>query len=233
MPCSASPSGARSGSPCRAMLQQDRPSRAGHVCYLAGLPRATYQLVAKGPGFGLDSPATLSKPQVARLLLLSWIDIRAVLAFVGAFRGGAAAARGDESSGGRAEYAFRSGTVASLPREQARCRHPPTRLVPHAAHGAPETCGRPPPAEDERHPMDGRRRAGARTPRGRGRGHEDEAATIPQPPRTVQPRMTAHATNQAPGPAKPNWPRTPAVSACRLPTRIRGTTPTRFRSSPT
>ena len=53
----------------------------GHSVTLAGLPRATYQLVAEGPGFGLASPSTLSKPQVARILLLSWVDIVAVLAF--------------------------------------------------------------------------------------------------------------------------------------------------------
>jgi len=54
----------------------------GHATTVAELPRATYQLAARGPGFGLTSPATLSKPQVARLLLLSWIDIVAVVAFV-------------------------------------------------------------------------------------------------------------------------------------------------------
>ena len=53
----------------------------GHSVTLARLPRATYQLVAEGPGFGLASPSTLSKPQVARILLLSWVDIVAVLAF--------------------------------------------------------------------------------------------------------------------------------------------------------
>jgi hypothetical protein len=60
------------------------PLGAGHSVTLAGLPRATYQLVAKGPGFGLASPSTLSRPQVARLLLLSWVDILAVVTF-GAF----------------------------------------------------------------------------------------------------------------------------------------------------
>ena len=57
----------------------------GHSVTLAELPRATYQLVAKGPGFGLASPATLSKPQAARLLLLSWVDILAVLTFAAFF----------------------------------------------------------------------------------------------------------------------------------------------------
>jgi hypothetical protein len=54
----------------------------GHSVTLAELPRATYQLVAEGAGFGLASPSTLSKPQVARILLLSWVDIISVLAFV-------------------------------------------------------------------------------------------------------------------------------------------------------
>ena len=53
----------------------------GHSVTLNGMPRATYELVAKGPGFGLSSPATLTKPLSARLLLLSWIDIAAVAAF--------------------------------------------------------------------------------------------------------------------------------------------------------
>jgi hypothetical protein len=58
---------------------------AGHSVILPGLPRATYQLVAKGPGFGLASPSTLSKPQVAQLLLLSWVDILAVVTFLALF----------------------------------------------------------------------------------------------------------------------------------------------------
>src|SRR5258708_40284379 len=55
--------------------------RAGHSVTLTDMPRATYELVAEGPGFGLSSPATLTKPLVARLLLLSWTDITAVAAF--------------------------------------------------------------------------------------------------------------------------------------------------------
>ena len=53
-----------------------------HSVLLIGLPRATYQLVAKGLGFGMTAPTTLSKPQVAKILLLSWIDVAAVLGFV-------------------------------------------------------------------------------------------------------------------------------------------------------
>lgn len=57
----------------------------GHAVTLASLPRATYQLVAEGPGFGLTSPSALSKPQVAELLLLSWIDILAAVVFAALF----------------------------------------------------------------------------------------------------------------------------------------------------
>jgi hypothetical protein len=53
-----------------------------HSVLLTGLPRATYQLVAKGLGIGMTSPTTLSKPQVAKVLLFSWIDVAAVLGFV-------------------------------------------------------------------------------------------------------------------------------------------------------
>ncbi len=61
------------------------PLGTDHAVTLTGLPRATYQLVAKGPGFGLASPSTLSKPQVAQLLLLSWVDVLAVLTFAALF----------------------------------------------------------------------------------------------------------------------------------------------------
>src|SRR6266700_1354304 len=54
----------------------------GHAVTLRGMPRATYELVAKGPGIGLSSPATLTKPLVASLLLLSWVDFAAAGAFV-------------------------------------------------------------------------------------------------------------------------------------------------------
>ena len=52
-----------------------------HSVLLTGLPRATYQIVGKGLGFGMTSPTTLSKPQVAKVLLFSWIDVAAVLGF--------------------------------------------------------------------------------------------------------------------------------------------------------
>lgn len=53
-----------------------------HSVLLTGLPRATYQLVAKGPGVGMTAPTTLSKPQIAKILLFSWIDVAAVLGCV-------------------------------------------------------------------------------------------------------------------------------------------------------
>jgi hypothetical protein len=54
----------------------------GHAVTLKSMPRSTYELVAKGPGFGLSAPATLTKPLVAKLLLLSWVDLLAVLVVV-------------------------------------------------------------------------------------------------------------------------------------------------------
>jgi hypothetical protein len=53
----------------------------GHAVTITGLPRATYPLVAKGAGFGLSAPATLTKTQVARVLLFSWVDVLAVAGF--------------------------------------------------------------------------------------------------------------------------------------------------------
>jgi hypothetical protein len=89
----------------------------GHVATVAELPRAIYQLAARGPGIGLTSPTTLSKPQVAKLLLLSWIDILAVAAFAVLF------AIGLPLLGGRiARHPARS----RLPAWQAgRSRRPP------------------------------------------------------------------------------------------------------------
>lgn len=58
---------------------------AHHAVMLPNMPRATYDLVAKGPGFGLSAPATLTKPLAAKLLLLSWVDISAVVAFFALF----------------------------------------------------------------------------------------------------------------------------------------------------
>lgn len=64
------------------------PLGTGHAVSVPNMPRATYELVAKGPGFGLSAPATLTKPLVARLLLLSWVDIVAVGTFIVLFVAG-------------------------------------------------------------------------------------------------------------------------------------------------
>lgn len=61
------------------------PLGTGHAVTLTGLPRATYQLTAKGLGFGMSAPATLSKPQEAKLLLFSWVDVLAVCGFFALF----------------------------------------------------------------------------------------------------------------------------------------------------
>jgi hypothetical protein len=58
---------------------------AGHAATVIGLPRGQYELVPKGPGIGLTSPTALSRPQGAKLLLFSWLDVAAVLAFAALF----------------------------------------------------------------------------------------------------------------------------------------------------
>jgi hypothetical protein len=58
---------------------------SGHSTTVVSLPRGTYELVAKGSGMGLSSPLALSKPQAAKLLMLSWVDFAAVLAFAALF----------------------------------------------------------------------------------------------------------------------------------------------------
>lgn len=100
----------------------------GHAVTLTGLPRATYQLVAEGPGFGLTSPSTLSKPQVARLLLLSWIDILAAVIFIVLF------VIGLPLLGGRI---VRGPGRAGLPAWRSRRATRP-RLPPQAAAGPAE-----------------------------------------------------------------------------------------------
>ncbi len=52
---------------------------------VAGLPRGLYRLVPEGPGFGLSSPTALSRPQLADLLIFSWLDIIAVVGFAALF----------------------------------------------------------------------------------------------------------------------------------------------------
>ncbi|MGB6772418.1 MAG: hypothetical protein WBF51_10530 [Candidatus Dormiibacterota bacterium] len=52
----------------------------GQTVTIPKLPRSDYKLVAKGWGFGLDSPVTLSRPQTAKVLILSYYDITAMCA---------------------------------------------------------------------------------------------------------------------------------------------------------
>jgi hypothetical protein len=46
-----------------------------HAVLAHGLPRATYEVTAQGPGIGLSATTSLSRPQAARVLLLSWLDL--------------------------------------------------------------------------------------------------------------------------------------------------------------
>ena len=64
---------------------RELPLGSGRAAAASDLPRGEYTLVAKGLGLGLSYPLTLSKPQTAKLLFLSWVDIAAVLLFAGLF----------------------------------------------------------------------------------------------------------------------------------------------------
>ena len=57
------------------------PLGPGHDVRVASISRGTYDLTAHGPGFGLTSVTTLSRPQDARVLLFSWADVAVVAAF--------------------------------------------------------------------------------------------------------------------------------------------------------
>ena len=46
---------------------------------LPGLPRGLYRLAPSGLGIGLASPAFLSRPLTAKLLLFSWVDVTVVV----------------------------------------------------------------------------------------------------------------------------------------------------------
>ncbi len=48
---------------------------------LTGLPRGLYQLAPRGLGLGLASPASLSGPLTAKLLMFSWVDVTVVITF--------------------------------------------------------------------------------------------------------------------------------------------------------
>jgi hypothetical protein len=53
----------------------------GHEVRVESLARGTYDLTAHGPGLGLTSVTTLSRPQAAKVLLFSWVDVGVVLGF--------------------------------------------------------------------------------------------------------------------------------------------------------
>ena len=50
----------------------------GSSATASGLPRGLYRLQAKGPGLGLSAQTALSRPQVAKVLLFSWLDVAVV-----------------------------------------------------------------------------------------------------------------------------------------------------------
>ncbi len=54
---------------------------SGHDVRVEGLARGTYDVTAHGPGLGLTSVTTLSRPQEAKVLLFSWVDVGVVGAF--------------------------------------------------------------------------------------------------------------------------------------------------------
>jgi len=57
----------------------------GHDVRIESLARGVYDVTAHGPGFGLTSVTTLSRPQEAKALLFSWVDIGVVVAFAALF----------------------------------------------------------------------------------------------------------------------------------------------------
>ena len=61
------------------------PLGPGHDVRVANISRGTYDLTAHGPGFGLTSVTTLSRPQDAKVLLFSWADVAVVAALALAF----------------------------------------------------------------------------------------------------------------------------------------------------
>jgi hypothetical protein len=93
---------------------------SGHATTLVALPRGLYTLVPKGPGIGLTSPTALSKPQGARLLLLSWLDIGVVLGFAVAFLAGLPLLGGRlVRRGRRPEWRMAHGELAPAAEESA------------------------------------------------------------------------------------------------------------------
>jgi hypothetical protein len=190
------------------------PLGAAHSVTLAGLPRATYQLVAKGPGFGLASPATLSKPQVARLLLLSWVDILAVLTFAAFFVVGLPVLGGRivRRKGGIRLPVWHVGRSRELPPVPAPEEPVGGTPVPGSATEEPAvTTSQPSPAPPEGGSVGQEPAAAVR---------EDEAVTevfaaIPDTRQGEGPGQSAgpDAADHAPSPGMANGPRTRAVSA--------------------
>ena len=52
-----------------------------HSTLITGLPRGNYVVTSQGPGLGFSTPVTLSGPQTATLLMLSWVDAALAAAF--------------------------------------------------------------------------------------------------------------------------------------------------------
>jgi hypothetical protein len=114
---------------------------ADHSVTLTRLPRANYQIVAKGFGFGLSAPTALSKPQVAKVLLLSWADLAVVVVFVVLFVVGLPLVGGRivRRSGGVRLPVWRGGKPAEAP--PAKSQDPvtdPAAQAPEPAAQAPE-----------------------------------------------------------------------------------------------
>ena len=57
----------------------------GHDVLADGLARGTYDLTPHGPGYGFTSVTTLSRPQEAKVLLFSYVDMAVVVVFAALF----------------------------------------------------------------------------------------------------------------------------------------------------
>jgi hypothetical protein len=57
------------------------PFRDGAQILLPALPRGSYKVKVRGPGLSFDRPIALSRNQVVKLEVLSWLDIGLVLLF--------------------------------------------------------------------------------------------------------------------------------------------------------
>ena len=109
---------------------------ARHAVTLPGLPRGTYDLTAKGPGFGLSSVTRLSRPQTARVLVLTWLDILVRDGRRGAVPGGAPAPRRAPSAPPGVEAAGWRERPAEQATAPARARGGRKAAAPAPARGA-------------------------------------------------------------------------------------------------